>query len=174
MWQEQICFSSSCFFRLKGRGFLQDYEKFLWKFFLSLALCESLKRTRKQLQHQTYILWAVNTLFSPLGISCKYLNTQSHDTNLLESAGSYLELGQVQITETEKEIRWHSAGEALSNPTRGQNSNVSLLLCFASSVSGNLNKKQENLTRLSLTCGKRHGLGMQLKNSCMKVSAWRI
>lgn len=64
--------------------------------------------------------------------------------NLLESAGSRLELGQVQITETEKGIKWHSAGEALWNPMRGQNSNVSLLLCFASSISGNLNKKQEN------------------------------
>lgn len=124
MLQEQIYFSSSCFFRLKGGGFLQDYEKFLWKFFSSLALCESLQITRKQLQHHTYILWAVNTLFSHLGIVL-ILNTQSWETNL-ESVGSHVELGQAQITETEKRIKWHSAGEALWHHSRSE------LKCFIS------------------------------------------
>lgn len=50
-------------------------------------------------QDQTFIIWAVNTLFSHLGISYKYLNTQSRESNLLERAGSHLKLGQVQITE---------------------------------------------------------------------------
>lgn len=50
----------------------------------------------------------------------------------MERAGSHLKLGQVQITEKQKWIKWHPAGEALWSFTRGQYSKCLrfILFCF--------------------------------------------